>query len=1588
VLDSGDLARLNEWLDTPVAAFPAWGGLPFPVSDASLSHQAQTRAAVNALNLDWNGERIFQAARFGTEMQYNRIVFDEFAPTLAGLKDPFTGFQSEIDPAIVAEFAHAVFRMGHSMLTQTVDRYDRDFNTIVDAVSGNPAQLGLFEAFLNPLAFYNFDDATRRSLLRPEEAAGAVVRGITRTRSNEIDEFVTGALQNNLVGLPLDLGALNIARGRDTGIPKLNVARRMFFEATQDTRLAPYKHWADYADNLRHEPSLVNFIAAYGTHPSVAGVDRIPGNADDPEQTFAGRRAAACAIVGALTPDPAAYCVDKGFGAPPPTPADARHFLFSRGAWASAADGRTITGLDDVDFWNGGLAEERMPFGGYLGSTHNFVFETQIERLQNGDRFYYVARTGNMHFFSELESNSFTALVMRNTDLGEPGAGSLSLNIFSLSTHILEVDPTEQFDAAGDGTAADPTGDADLVPLVIRDILSLLSDIFPPDWTRIVQYTGPDHVTIGGTPGDDTMIGGIGDDTIVGGPGGDRIEGGDGADLLEGGPGDDIITDLAGPDSIEGGEGNDAISSGNEEDVIFGDAGNDFIVNPSEFGEIFGGLGDDYILDGVHNGHTRGGAGDDWMENLGGGEDLLQGDNGQAEEVGEPPIRGNDVAIAHGGNNDFDMENGDDIVVNGPGIERAEGQSGFDWISFANDTFGVDIDLDLTIFLRPVLPPSNDTILNRYDRVEGASGSSRGDILRGTANPPGLDRGNELINFALIDGLDDLVPLNERRDLPPDPLTGEAQFGWNGGEILLGGAGNDLMVGEGGGDILDGDASVKVKIRTPDPAVRTGPLDQAVRAAKQAASSTASQAAADQHALDMQAEAAAQAAAAAAAANAAAVAAANAVTAANAAVAAAADAVNNPGGVLTVRDALGNLITAAGAAIAEGTPGATGALSAAWQNFLNTCQVAITQLLNLNLNLDAANRTAADALAAQAAANAAVAAAAEAEAAATVAALTAARDASAAAAAAAQADLAAAQAALDAADRFILVDGMQDIMDAVFGGFINPGELSISRVISDDEPGDADTDVALFSGNLLSYTITNRPDGFIEVTDLRPAGGLGGGGGGVNLTDGRDLVRNVERLQFADQAVVVDTVAPVNSPAAGRPTISGTPEVGETLMVSIAGVTDADNVSPGNPTGAITSAVAWTWQVELVLGSAEFTNIRRIEGFNGNGDPIEVRGESIRLTLNEAGLRVRALALFQDDDLAFEQVASAPVLVPVPAGGICGDNLVNVPGEQCDGGDDAACPGLCQPDCTCAPACGDNLVNLPGEQCDGTDDAACPGLCQPSCVCAVCGDDLVNRPGEQCDGTDTAACPGRCRIDCTCAPVPVCGDNVVNQLSEQCDGTDDAACPGRCLPNCTCQPLTTTTTAPPTTTTTLGAPTTTTTTTTTTTLAPTTTTTLPPVIVTQVLADTRTEIGSPTTNFGSSDTLSADADSAKHTFIRVSVSGLTGPVSSAIIRLRVADVRRAESVTGGRIQRISNCTWNESTVTWNNQPALDGTPGPAQGPVARNQVVDFDVRSIVNGVNGNGTYCFAITSDSDDGVDYNSREFATVASRPQFIVTQ
>ncbi len=72
-------------------------GVPEPVASWYASHRHSRPTADRALV--WNGERLFQAAKFGTEMQYQHLVFEEFARKVQVNVDAFLAPGGLRDPA-------------------------------------------------------------------------------------------------------------------------------------------------------------------------------------------------------------------------------------------------------------------------------------------------------------------------------------------------------------------------------------------------------------------------------------------------------------------------------------------------------------------------------------------------------------------------------------------------------------------------------------------------------------------------------------------------------------------------------------------------------------------------------------------------------------------------------------------------------------------------------------------------------------------------------------------------------------------------------------------------------------------------------------------------------------------------------------------------------------------------------------------------------------------------------------------------------------------------------------------------------------------------------------------------------------------------------------------------------------------------------------------------------------------------------------------------------------------------------------------------------------------------------------------------
>jgi Ca2+-binding RTX toxin-like protein len=772
----------------------------------------------------WAGDRLFQAARFVTEMEYQHIVFEEFARKVQPAVRAFHVYNPDQNPAIPAEFAHAVYRFGHSMLDDDVARKTVDPNGTVHDNS-----LPLLTAFLNPPEFFNSSQTDPNAAkYTPEQAAGAVVMGSSDQVGNELDEFVTETLRNNLLGLPLDLPTINMARAREAGVPSLNQLRREIHSKTNDAQLAPYTDWSDFGQHLKHPESLINYVAAYGTHPTIrdSGPDGIKGNGDD-VLTIKAKRDAARAIVDPLPTDV--------------PPDDAADFMFSTGSWANKADGTTTTGLDNVDLWVGGLGEVTNLNGGLLGSTFNYVFQNTLENLQDFDRLYYLNRTQGLSLRTQLEGNSFAEMIERNTD----GTRTLKADAFATADCKFElanlVSPAPAGSAiTGAGSVADDpnTTDCDENALLLKK----------PDGT--VQYRARNTVDPAGINGQsvyngtaivDRIFGGNDNDTLWGNEGNDILEGNGGDDNVLGGVGNDIITDLDGADVLEGGDGNDAIDAGPGNDLVIGGNGKDFTEGGANDNESFTGPGDDFVNAGQGADAVFGDGGDDWIQG-GTGQDLLQGDHGAPffDDPGETHP-GNDVFIGQPGENDYDAEGGDDIMEQNPAIDRNAGAGGWDWAIHEFDTVPADDDLQINNQLAGLPLP---VVVNRdrWQETEADSGGTANDVIRGDDNAPSgvggagftgcdaLDQAglNRISGLAAIvpslttAGVNGVVTADSVAAISAAgtcPLSGNV---WGDGNILLGGGGGDTIEGRGTNDIIDGDRALHVRI-----SVRTNPADAA-----------------------------------------------------------------------------------------------------------------------------------------------------------------------------------------------------------------------------------------------------------------------------------------------------------------------------------------------------------------------------------------------------------------------------------------------------------------------------------------------------------------------------------------------------------------------------------------------------------------------------------------------------------------------------------------------------------------------------------------------------------------------------------------
>jgi hypothetical protein len=143
-------------------------------------------------------------------------------------------------------------------------------------------------------------------------------------------------------------------------------------------------------------------------------------------------------------------------------------------------------------------------------------------------------------------------------------------------------------------------------------------------------------------------------------------------------------------------------------------------------------------------------------------------------------------------------------------------------------------------------------------------------------------------------------------------------------------------------------------------------------------------------------------------------------------------------------------------------------------------------------------------------------------------------------------------------------------------------------------------------------------------------------------------------------------------------------------------------------------------------------------------------------------------------------------------------------------------------------------------------------------------------------------------------------------------------------------------------------------------------------------ADARVVQGSPNTNFGGQTILEADNSPVVESYLRFNVSGISGTVTRARLRLYVTN----PTGNGPGLYRVDpSAVWSETGITWSNKPARSGGAIANLGSISTGRYVEYDVTGTVT---ANGTYTFNLWGESTDGADFNSKEASS--NRPQLVI--
>ncbi|MFY9586912.1 MAG: peroxidase family protein, partial [Actinomycetota bacterium] len=366
---------------------------------------------VAALPSSLSEEEKFRIARRVVSAEIQYVTYNEFLPAL-GLKiAPYRGYDASIDPSLTNEFSVVAYR-GHSMV-------HGQFDVIYE--KGDFTNRQLIE-FRSRGIEIRLEDG-RRSLQIPLTVAfgnpdilgqvgiGRFLASLSAERQYRNDEQIDNALRSVLFKIPrpgvpdpavcgqpilrpecfsavADLGAIDIERGRDHGMPSYNELRRAFGLALKPSFTAitgeatdrfPSDPAIDAADPI-DDPEILDFVRLVDANGNPVRI----GTADAEENAVAGLRRTTLAA--------RLRAVYKTVGA--------------------------------IDPFVGMLSEPHLP-GSEFGELQAAAWTRQFTALRDGDRFFYAndpTLTMIRSRYGISYRSTLAQIIERNTDASVPDA--------------------------------------------------------------------------------------------------------------------------------------------------------------------------------------------------------------------------------------------------------------------------------------------------------------------------------------------------------------------------------------------------------------------------------------------------------------------------------------------------------------------------------------------------------------------------------------------------------------------------------------------------------------------------------------------------------------------------------------------------------------------------------------------------------------------------------------------------------------------------------------------------------------------------------------------------------------------------------------------------------------------------------------------------------------------------------------------------------------------------------------------------------------------------------------------------------------